>query len=108
MSPLILSSIGLCLGVLALLLSYLAYERAAVRWTSSKVSRRLHYLEAEVVNLTDVTESLRSLVKRQIARDNMRKARAKKKEKENGKDEMTDEEWRAYASRRVNQGLPVE
>lgn len=106
MSPMILAGISLAVAVIAVLIALVANERAATRWTSSKVSKRLHYLEAEVINLTDVTEAIRGLVKRQIARDNMRKAREKKKL--NGTDEMTDEQWRAYATKRANQGLPVE
>ena len=101
-----LAEFSIAFSALALIISMLAAQKASDKFQSSKVVKKVRDLDAEVTALADEIEKTHSLVRRKIARDNMAKAREKRHS--NGNDGMTDEEWRAYATKRIQQGLPVE
>ena len=100
-----LAEFAIAFSALALIISMLAAQKASDKFQSAKVVKKVRELDAEVTALADEIEKTNSLVRRKIARDNMAKAREKRHA--NGND-MTDEEWRAYATKRIQQGLPVE
>lgn len=99
-----LPEIAVALATLALICALGAWLRASESFQSSKLTRELQEVTLELVNLRDLYESVFRMVKRINGRDAMRKHRAKK----NGASEMTDEEWRAHATKRIGQGLPVD
>lgn len=101
-----LSEIALALSVIAVVFSVLANQKAGDKFQSAKVVKKVRELDSEVTFLGDQVEKFSALVRRKISRDNMAKAREKRHEK--GNQQMSDEEWRKYANKRINQGLPVE
>lgn len=91
-------------NVLAAVFCVISFRKAASLVRSSRAVRDLSRLEIEIADLSDRLTATIRLVKRINGRENMRKHR----EKANGKKDMTDEEWRVYATKRAQQGLPIE
>ena len=100
----ILQAATLFLAALAVGLSVAALSRASQRYTSLKYAGKIRNLQLEVAELADAFERVSHAQKRMTARLNMREHRERKKQ--NGAD-MTDEEWRKWATKRVQQGLDV-
>ena len=103
-SPLILSAIALVTGSLAVSLSIAAIRASRERFISLVLSRRMSAIEVEQADLRDKFDSLTRLVKRANSRQAMAKAREKKNSSEAA---MTDEEWRKWATKRIQQGQPI-
>jgi hypothetical protein len=91
--------ISLSLAVLALFVSLTAHRRASTRFAKSLLRQKISELDLDIVELADRVDQLTKLAKRQNARAAMAKAREKKKSADNG--EMTDEEWRTWATKRI-------
>lgn len=102
----VISSISLAIGTIALVFSLMSIRKASTRYISSVLQQKVRQQDLEIADLMDRMETVTRLVKRQTARENMRKHREQKKD--NGKATMSDEEWRAWATKRIQQRLPVE
>ena len=93
---LFMSSLGLTLSVYAMI-------RSSGNYRNDKLRRKITGVEVELADLRDHFETLARNLKRMNARQAVRKNREQKK---NG--DMSDDEWRTWATRRIQQGLPVE
>ena len=94
---------GTCLALmagLALAFSLASYRMASFKTRNSNLSRKLSAIEIEVADLYSQIGSVTKMVKRLNARENMRKHREAKKTNS----EMTDEEWRAHATKKLQLG----
>ena len=103
MSYVVLASISL--ASLSFILSLVACRMASKRFLTGNLTRQLRNLSSEVTDLSDQFAKLEKLTRRQTARANMEKARAAKK---NSQDEMTEDEWRKWATKQIQLGNPIE
>ena len=103
MSYVLLASIFL--ASLSFITSLVACRMASKRFHTGKWTRELRNLSSEVTDLSDQFAKLEKLTRRQTARANMEKARAAKK---NSQEEMTDEQWRNWATKQIQLGQTIE
>lgn len=98
-------ALSISLSAFAVLMAVAAFMRASARLHTNNLMRKIGTVQLDISELQDAFERMLKNQKRATARVNMAKAREKKN---SGKDSMTDDEWRAWATRRVQQGLPID
>lgn len=89
--------IALALAVLGLLMSLVALSMASDRFTNLKLTRAISQSRGELLVLADEVDGLRGMIKRQIARENMRKAR----DKSNGEIPSSDDDFLKSVSKNL-------
>lgn len=100
-----LSAISALFAVTALVASVTCWWTTRRAYFDSKTRRRIDKIELEIAEQNHLITTISQSVKRMTARENMRKARAKKAEQS---DTMSDDEWRHWATKRIQLRQPIE